>query len=217
MSAKLITTKSRPFNSYDVPVEWTLIDGQLHIKGKPVIGSANKAGVRYPKQRINGHRYPIAIIVYVMANWREPFPSFGVQYRDPSRPADTVDRADNIIPATRATVLEVQERIHEAQVSGGARGGHLSNNSEGKTEWWRKNHDTAMGQACIEGLRTHRDNEHDRAVNGLMAYSNCNDKELTAETRQWLEICRTIVARRTGWTGYDDKGFPVSDTPPYTS
>jgi hypothetical protein len=210
MSAKLITSKSPPFNSFDVSDEFSLIDGQLHIKGRLVIGSANKAGVRYPKQRIAGHRYPIAIIVYVMANWREPFPSFGVQHRDPSRPSDTIDRADNIMPATSAMVLEAQERIHEAKVSGGARGGHLSNNSEGKAEWWRRNRDTAVGQACIEGLRNHRDNEHERAVNGLLAHSGCD--ELTPETRQWLEMCRAIVARRSGWTGYDDKGFPFSDT-----
>jgi hypothetical protein len=152
--------------------------------------------VRYPKQKINGHAYPIALIVYVMGHWREPYPCFGVRYLEPGLPPDQLNRLGNIVPASRDDVATVGAERRDLTVGGGRKGGHLSNNSEGKTGWWRENRNTDVGQMCIEALRSRRDNEHERAVNRVRSYSHYDEKDLTEPQRQWLETCREIVARR---------------------
>jgi hypothetical protein len=118
---KITTTKSPEFSTDDVPLEWTLVDGQLHINDKPVLGSANSAGVRYlpTKYKINvagrDYRYPLALIVYRMHNYRDFWPAFGVRYVDETLDPKHLNRAGNIVAASRKEAVEATDNVNASR------------------------------------------------------------------------------------------------------
>jgi hypothetical protein len=168
VAQKLIVSKSEPLHWLDLPLTWTLDNGQLHVNGKPARGSRNKAGARYIKHPDSTKRFPVAYVVLTLAT--RQWPEYGAVYRDNDPDNNHIT---NLMPATKdeaARHTDNQRLTREDRSKGNANQDH----SATMKDHWRAIRGTDEEAARHDGLNRRK------AMTVEWALSFCADMEAMA-------------------------------------